>query len=102
MLEQHKELKRYSRREIYNHPKVLKFRENQDKIIEDLFNAYLKDPSVMSGKGVDTRDSLHRAVADHISGMTDRFAIESHEYLLNNRPDLLVKEEPRKVKKFRA
>lgn len=102
MLEQHKELKRYSRREIYNHPRVLKFRENQDKIIEDLFNAYLKDPSVMSGKGVDTRDSLHRAVADHISGMTDRFAIESHEYLLNNRPDLLVKEEPKKVKKFRA
>lgn len=101
MLEQHKALKRYSRQKIYNHPQVLQFRQNQDKIIEDLFNAYVREPEIMSGKGVDNRETLQRAIADHIAGMTDRYAIDSHKYILDNRPDLLEAPVVSKSRKMR-
>lgn len=85
----HKALKVFSRKEIYNHPRVLEFRSNQEQIISDLFNAYLKEPELMSGKGLNVNESLHRNVADHISGMTDRFALSEHSALLEKRPDLI-------------
>ena len=35
--------------------------------------------------GFTAREDLHRAVADYIAGMTDRFAIREHERLTGRR-----------------
>lgn len=46
-----------------------------EKIIRQLFNAYIKNPTLLPTryqKRIDT-DSLHRTICDYIAGMTDRF-----------------------------
>lgn len=94
----HKALKEFSRHEIYYHERVDGFRTNQKQIISDLFNAYLKEPGLMSGKGLNKNESLHRNIADHISGMTDRYALSEHASLLEKRPDLIFKQSPKPKK----
>lgn len=94
----HKALKEFSRHEIYYHERVDGFRTNQKQIISDLFNAYLKEPELMSGKGLNKNESLYRNIADHISGMTDRYALSEHASLLEKRPDLIVQESPKPKK----
>lgn len=94
----HKALKEFSRHEIYYHERVDGFRTNQKQIISDLFNAYLKEPELMSGKGLNKNESLYRNIADHISGMTDRYALSEHALLLEKRPDLIVQELPKPKK----
>jgi len=94
----HKALKEFSRHEIYYHERVDGFRSNQKQIISDLFNAYLKEPELMSGKGLNKNESLHRNIADHISGMTDRYALSEHASLLEKRPDLIFQQSPKPKK----
>lgn len=86
----HKDLKRFSKTFIYEHPRIDSVRDVQKQILVDLFNAYEKDHTEMSGKGVDPQESFHRSLADHISGMTDTFALKEHARLLENRPDLIM------------
>lgn len=91
-LELHKELKKYSRREIYHHPSVDNERLYHEKMIIDLFKAYVDYPDLVSGRPLKYKNEaeLYRAVADHISGMTDRYAIKAHEYLQENHPKLVT------------
>jgi dGTPase len=53
-------------------------------VIAELFTAYVHQPDEMQ---VDfaQREDLHRAVADYIAGMTDRFAVREHERLTGER-----------------
>lgn len=75
----HKGLKAYSRKEIYEHPQVLGYRENQAQIITDLFNAYAENPSQIKGKNLDKNsESFFRDITDYISGMTDPFAMSEY------------------------
>lgn len=95
----HRELKNFSRTFIYEHPRIDNVREVQKQILIDLFNAYEKDHSEMSGKGIDPKEDFHRSLADHISGMTDSFALREHERLLKNRPELMIEEKNQVNKK---
>lgn len=87
----HKSLKMYSREEIYKHPKVDKERKNHEKMIGDIFLAYVNYPDLVSGRPLKytNEEELYRAVADHIGGMTDRYAIKAHEFLQENHPKLV-------------
>ena len=49
-------------------------------MLHELFDAYVQAPEEMQA-GFASRDDKHRAVADYISGMTDRFAVREHERL---------------------
>jgi dGTPase len=49
-----------------------------------LFAAYLNEPVEMP-EGYGQREDRHRAVADYIAGMTDRFAIREYERLTGRR-----------------
>ena len=88
----HKKLKQYSKREIYEHPSVDKERKNHEKMIADLFNAYVMYPDLVSGKPLrySNENELYRSIADHIGGMTDRYAIKAHEFLQENHPKLVT------------
>ena len=54
--------------------------EQAQGVVRALFAAYLDRVSEMP-EGYGRREDRHRAVADYIAGMTDRFAIREYERL---------------------
>lgn len=79
----HQELKDFSRKTIYSHPVVSKIRMGQAEKLEKIFKVYESDPSQMRGLGPNPQDNIHRAIADHISGMTDRCAEREYDRLFD-------------------
>ena len=75
-----KEIKFFLKSKMYNNKDVLIKNNKGKKIIKDLFLSIKKKPNKFL-----TNDQLklnkHRAIADFISGMTDRFAINLHRNL---------------------
>ena len=74
-----KQIKKFLRVNMYNHKKVLENTNKGKKIINDLFNCLLKDHKHYINKDLIKNESIERAIADFISGMTDRFAINLHK-----------------------
>lgn len=71
-------LKRFLFQNLYRHPRVAETAARAQRIVRDLFFAYLESPPEL---GADA-DHVHaRDVADYIAGMTDRFAIKEHARL---------------------
>jgi len=88
--EEHLELKAFLREQVYRHYKVLRMTSKARRVVQQLFEAFFKDVSLMPPEYRD--QALHaetahgataraRAVADYIAGMTDRFAILEHRRL---------------------
>jgi dGTPase len=73
-------LKRFLREQLYRHSQVVDTTERAKKVIRDLFDTYLHDPSQMPA-GFARRSDTVRAVTDYIAGMTDRFALKEHHRL---------------------
>ncbi|MBA3059787.1 MAG: deoxyguanosinetriphosphate triphosphohydrolase [Gammaproteobacteria bacterium] len=84
-------LKTFLLHQLYRHPQVMQTMDQAQRIVHELFSAYLEQPQEM-GEGfmaraqaardaVDARSSGARVVADYIAGMTDRFAAREHERL---------------------
>ncbi len=83
VLAEHQELKRFLRTKLYNHPKVREVMDEARGTLKELFEAYLRDPTLLPPEhqavvsradaegGVSARA---RVVADYVAGMTDRFA----------------------------
>ena len=63
---------------MYNNKNVLIKNNEGKKIIKDLFLSIKKTPSKFLSKE-QLRNDKYRAIADFISGMTDRFAIKLHK-----------------------
>ena len=90
--EEHLELKAFLREHVYRHYKVLRMTSKARQVVQQLFQAFFKDVSLMptehrdqalqaeSAQGADGRA---RAVADYIAGMTDRYAILEHRRLFD-------------------
>ena len=73
---------------MYRAPDVVRMRAQVTQVINELFPAFMSDPSqlpkqwrkdVADAEGDEVR--LARIVSDYIAGMTDRFAILTHERL---------------------
>ena len=73
-----KEIRFFLRSKMYSNKKVLIKNNKGKKIIKDLFYTINKRPSKFLSKEQLKKDK-HRAIADFISGMTDRFAIKLHK-----------------------
>jgi len=80
MREASTQLKRFLFKELYRHPQVNETTARAKQVLSELFAAYVEAPSAMPADFAQ-RDDLHRAVADYIAGMTDRFAVREHERL---------------------
>ena len=89
---EHLELKAFLREHVYRHYKVLRMTSKARRVLQQLFEAFVKDVSLMPGEHRD--HALHaeasqgvpgraRAVADYIAGMTDRYAILEHRRLFD-------------------
>ncbi len=84
MREASTELKRFLFKELYRHPQVNDTTARAKRVLTELFHAYVAAPAEMKAAYAQ-REDLHRAVADYISGMTDRFAVREHERLTGQR-----------------
>lgn len=74
------ELKRFLTRALYRHPQVMDTTDRARRVVRELFDAYLAAPQEMPADFAEAPDR-HRAVADYIAGMTDRFALREHTRL---------------------
>jgi len=81
MKSQSNALKSFLHKNLYRHPQVMGNTDRARQVVTDLFGLYLQRPEEMTDGGA-IKHPLARAVADHIAGMTDRFAIREHERLI--------------------
>jgi dGTPase len=79
------ELKRFLSRSLYRHPQVADTTGRAQGVVRELFDMYMQSPGEMASDFA-VADDRARAVADYISGMTDRFAIREHTRLTGKRP----------------
>lgn len=74
--------------QMYRAPSVVKMRTEVTQVVEDLFPLFMSDPSHLPKQwrkdvaAANGETALARIVSDYISGMTDRFAIETHARLV--------------------
>ena len=71
------ELKRFLFANLYRHPQVTDTTSQAQQVVRDLFAHYTAQPQAMNAEFASRADT-HRAVADYIAGMTDRFALREH------------------------
>lgn len=93
MREWTKETKRFLFANLYRHPEIMASREVAKQMLHDLFHLYCERPEEMQSgyalravqqtmvSDAEERHALQRAVADYVSGMTDRFAEAEHRRL---------------------
>lgn len=74
------ELKKFLFASLYRHPQVMQRMGQAQQVVHELFAAYTAQPGEMRAEFA-AREDHHRAVADYIAGMTDRFALREHERL---------------------
>ena len=85
MQRRNRELKDFLYKHLYRHFRVVRMQVKAEKLITDLFNAYRSEPLMLPNlprKLIEKR-GLERTICDYIAGMTDRYAIEEHQKLLN-------------------
>ena len=73
-------LKRLLFAALYRHPQVMRTTRVARQVVTELFAAYLAAPGEMPADFAGRADR-HRAVADYVAGMTDRFATREHRRL---------------------
>ncbi len=85
MQRRNRELKDLLYTKLYRHFRVVRMQVKAERIISDLFHAYRTEPAMLPEHVqffVEKR-GLERTICDYIAGMTDRYAIEEHQKLLN-------------------
>ncbi|HEY0825666.1 MAG TPA: deoxyguanosinetriphosphate triphosphohydrolase [Ramlibacter sp.] len=78
------ELKSFLFHNLYRHPRVSATTGQAQEVVRELFACYARQPGEMQA-GFAARGDTHRAIADYIAGMTDRFALREHERLTGRR-----------------
>ena len=79
------QLKSFLFQNMYQHHRVVRMQTKAERILEDLFNAYIENPEVLPSEVQERARAgeLHRTICDYIAGMTDRFAQEEHSKLFD-------------------
>ncbi len=88
----HVELKRFLRANLYRHYRVHRMTSKAARIVEALFDVFSDDARLLPRPARDHMADLEeadgaagraRAIADYVTGMTDRFAIAEHERIFS-------------------
>lgn len=91
MQENNKVLQNFLSQRMYRHARVLTIMDKAQRIIRDLFEAYLNDEKLLPDDWREThpredRQHYARQVCDFIAGMTDRYALDLHKRLFDLDP----------------
>lgn len=83
MHRRNRQLKDFLYSRLYRHYRVVRMAVKAERIISDLFAAYLKEPAILPGhvQNLINEHGLERTTCDYIAGMTDRFAVDEHAKL---------------------
>ena len=83
LAEKNKKLKQFLMVNLYRHHKVERMRVKAESYLTQLFEAYLKHPTLLPRKHLKKMDSTvrERVICDYIAGMTDRFALDEYKRL---------------------
>lgn len=85
MRRRNREIKDFLFNNLYRHHRVTRMAVKAERIVTDLYNAYLSEPMILPRhiQELIQGDNLKRTVCDYIAGMTDRFAIEEYTKLFD-------------------
>lgn len=75
-----REMKQFLHTHLYQHYQVLRMTSKAQRIISELFSAFVSDPRLLPPQ-YRSEDNQMRRIADYIAGMTDRYAIKEHDRL---------------------
>lgn len=92
MAKENRELKGFLRDNLYRHYQVLRMTNKANRIISELFGAFMDDPRLLPPQYQERAagatpeapwgpDAKARTVADYVAGMTDRYAMREHRRL---------------------
>ena len=89
--EQNLELRDYLYSNLYYNPVVHQPNRRAVKMLEELFNYYLKHPDEIgeSSRKRVKKIGPHRAVCDYLAGMTDRYVMLEHQRIFGRAPKVL-------------
>jgi dGTPase len=88
-----KVIRRFLFERMYRAPEVVQVRAEVTRVVEDLFPYFLSNPDALPKQWrkdvaeVTSETELARIVCDYISGMTDRFALQTHDRLFGRARD---------------
>jgi dGTPase len=93
MQEKNRALQSFLSSQVYRHRRVLMAMTRAQRIIRDLFEAYMSDPALLpkdwrEDSFVGDRSRFARQVCDFVAGMTDRYALDQHRRLFDLDPML--------------
>ena len=79
------EIKQFLSQNMYKHEDVLSVRNTVSKVVKELFEKFVSEPSKLPQDWQPALKKVDRCrcVADYIAGMTDRFAIKEYERVFN-------------------
>jgi dGTPase len=80
------ELKAFLMENLYRHYRVMRMAVKAQKIMANLFQAYMDEPAQLPPHIVarwKAGEDRARVIADYIAGMTDRFAVDEHNKLFD-------------------
>ncbi len=74
---------------MYHHYRVVRMHKKAEKILSELFAAYIEEPTMLPGHFQNLIDEKgkERTICDYLAGMTDRFAVDEYAKLFD--PSLL-------------
>jgi dGTPase len=86
MEDMNRELKQFLRKNLYQHYRVTRMAEKAQRILSDLFRAYLDKPRQLPPhvyRRIDREGSVKRVICDYMAGMTDKYALDEHKKLFD-------------------
>jgi dGTPase len=85
MTRRNRQLKDFLYTNLYRHHRVVRMAVKAERIISDLFRAYVQEPAILPNHVQEwTKErGLERTICDYIAGMTDRFAVEEYQKLFD-------------------
>jgi dGTPase len=85
MRRRNRELKDFLFNNLYRHHRVMRMSVKAERIVNDLYQAYLNEPMILPRHIQEQARSgdMKRTICDYIAGMTDRFAIEEYTKLFD-------------------
>jgi dGTPase len=91
MRENNKVLQGFLTQKMYRHARVLEIMERAQRVIRDLFHAYMNDEKLLPSDWredhpISDQSRYARQVCDFIAGMTDRYALDQHKRLFDLDP----------------
>ena len=82
---QNRALKTYLHTHLYQHHRIERMKDKASRVLRALCERYLENPRLLpddARRAVEV-EGVHRAIADYIAGMTDRYASEEYQRLFD-------------------